>query len=146
MASVIRNTLKEFGANKQGTVFFDRGTDYIFQTFRQTRGSVYYVAEHLGVILGGGGIFPSQGLSSDTCELVKMYLLPSARGIGLGTTLIEKCLEFAKSENYRNVYLETMPELKLALKVYERFGFSYLEHQIGNTGHYGCELWMMKKL
>lgn len=146
IAHVIRSSLKEFGANKPGTVFFDKGTDYLFQSFRQTRGSVYYIAEYNGTVMGGGGIFPSPGLSSDTCELVKMYLLPQARGIGLGKTLIEKCQEFAKKEGYRNVYLETMPELKNALKVYEKFGFKYLEHQMGNTGHYGCALWMLKKL
>ena len=146
MAKVIRSTLEEFGANRQGTVYYDRGTDYLFQSFRQTRGSVYYVAECKGQVLGGGGIFPSPGLSSETCELVKMYLLPEARGIGLGSKLIETCLAFAREAGNRNVYLETMPELKMALKTYEKFGFQYLPHQMGNTGHYGCDLWMLKKL
>jgi putative acetyltransferase len=39
-----------------------------------------------------------------------------------------------------------MPELKQALKTYEKFGFEYLDHPMGNTGHFGCELWMIKKL
>ena len=90
--------------------------------------------------------FPSPGFTSETCELVKMYLLPEARGIGLGSKLIETCLAFAREAGYRNVYLETMPELKMALKTYEKFGFQYLPHQMGNTGHYGCDLWMLKKL
>jgi len=44
------------------------------------------------------------------------------------------------------VYLETMPELKQALKVYEKFGFRYLEGPMGNSGHTGCSLWMLKTL
>ncbi|HWJ93072.1 MAG TPA: GNAT family N-acetyltransferase [Flavisolibacter sp.] len=108
--------------------------------------SVYYVALLNGEPVGGGGIFPSPGLPADTCELVKMYLLPHVRGIGLGKLLIGKCLQFAKENGYENVYLETMPELKQALKTYEKFGFSYLSEAMGNTGHFGCALWMLKKL
>lgn len=145
IARVIRSTLKEFGANHPGTVYYDEATDFLFQAFQLPR-SVYYVALLNGEPVGGGGIFPSPGLPADTCELVKMYLLPHVRGIGLGKLLIGKCLQFAKENGYENVYLETMPELKQALKTYEKFGFSYLSEAMGNTGHFGCALWMLKKL
>ena len=75
-----------------------------------------------------------------------MYLLPQARGTGLGRTLIEKCLAFAKETGYKKVYLETMHELKQALKVYAKFGFEYLQGPMGNSGHTGCSLWMLKSL
>ncbi|MDP9230989.1 MAG: GNAT family N-acetyltransferase, partial [Bacteroidota bacterium] len=107
---------------------------------------VYYVAEINNEVVGGGGIYSSSGLPVDTCELVKMYLRPKVRGMGLGKMLIEKCLEFAKAAGYKKVYLETMPELKQALKVYEKFGFEYLKGPMGNTGHYGCDMWMLKSL
>jgi putative acetyltransferase len=145
LAQVIRSTLKEFGANHPGTVYYDEATDFLFQSF-QTPRSVYYVALLNGEPVGGGGIFPSPGLPENTCELVKMYLLPHVRGIGLGKLLIGKCLDFAKENGYEYVYLETMPELKQALKTYEKFGFNYLPHAMGNTGHFGCELWMLKQL
>jgi putative acetyltransferase len=108
--------------------------------------SVYFVAESDGKILGGGGIFPTEGLSEGTCELVKMYLLPEARGIGLGCTLIEKCLETAKENGFQQVYLETLDEFHLALKIYAKFGFEYLKTPMVNTKHFGCGLWMLKKL
>jgi putative acetyltransferase len=75
-----------------------------------------------------------------------MYLLPHVRGIGLGKKLISDCLEAAIQRGYRNVYLETMPELKDALKTYAKFGFNYLKGPMGNSGHFGCELWMLKKI
>lgn len=146
LASIIRNTLVEFGANHPGTVYFDSSTDNLFGIFQELR-SVYFVAENeKGEVVGGGGIYPTSGLPDDTCELVKMYLLPNARGIGLGRTIIEKCLEAAANLGFKQVYLESMPELKQALKVYEKIGFTYLCSPMGNSGHFGCDLYMLKVL
>jgi putative acetyltransferase len=145
LAKIVRNSLAEFGANKPGTVFFDDTTDHLFELFQQP-GSMYYVAEQDGEILGGGGIFPSEGLPAETAELVKMYLKPEARGKGLGKLLIDKCIEFAKGFGYLQIYIETMPELRKAVSVYEKFGFEYLNGALGNTGHFGCDVWMLKRI
>ncbi|HJW17499.1 MAG TPA: GNAT family N-acetyltransferase [Flavisolibacter sp.] len=146
LASIIRSTLEEFGANKPGTVYFDNTTDALYQLFENTPGAVYYVAEYNNELVGGGGIFPSPGLPEGTCELVKMYLLKKVRGIGLGRMLIQRSLDFAKAYGYTQVYLETMPELKLALKAYEKLGFTYIDSALGNTGHFGCDLFMTMDL
>ena len=145
LALIVRNTLAEFGAANPGTVYFDSTTDSLFELF-QVPNAAYFVAEADGKILGGGGIYPTEGLPEGTCELVKMYLLPEGRGIGLGRTLIEKCLETAKENGFQQVYLETLDELHLALKIYAKFGFEYLCAPLGNTKHFGCGLWMLKKL
>lgn len=145
IAVIVRTSLAEFGANKPGTVYFDPTTDALYELF-QTKGSYYFVAEENGTLLGGGGIFPTENLPAGTCELVKMYLHKDARGKGLGKLLIERCLNWAKQNGYTHVYLETMPELKQALKVYELFGFEYLNGPLGNSGHFGCDRWMLKKL
>jgi len=145
LAKIVRNSLAEFGANKPGTVFFDDTTDHLYEMFQQP-GSIYYVAEQNGEILGGGGIFPSEGLPAETAELVKMYLQPGARGKGLGKLLIEKCIDFATGFGYFQIYIETMPELRKAVSVYEKFGFEYLDGPLGNTGHFGCDVWMLKRI
>ncbi len=146
IANIIRRSLEEFGANHPGTVYYDDSTDHLFELFQSTPQSVYFIAEKEGVILGGAGIFPTEGLPSDTCELVKMYLSPAARGLGLGRMMISKCMDVAVTKGFTNMYLETMPELKKAVSVYEKFGFDYLSGPIGNTGHSGCDIWMLKKL
>ena len=146
LAAVIRTTLKEFGADRPGTVYYDEATDHLYELFSATPASVYYVAVQESSVVGGGGIFPSAGLPADTCELVKMYLKKEYRGLGLGRLLIEKALAFAKASGYNNVYLETMPELQQALKTYEKFGFKYIDQAMGNTGHFGCALWMLLPL
>ena len=145
MARIIRDSLAEFGANRPGTVFFDPTTDNLYELFK-TPGSVYMVAEENGMLLGGAGIFPSAGLPDGVCELVKMYLRKNARGKGLGRRMIDQCLEQASQLGYTKVYLETMPELNKAVRVYEQFGFEYLKGPMGNTGHFGCDVWMLKEL
>ena len=145
IAKIISDTLMEFGAAKPGTVYFDATTDHLFELFQQPK-AAYFVVENEGVLLGGGGIFHTAGLPPDTCELVKMYLHPSIRGRGFGKQIIEHCILTAKLNGFKAVYLETMPELKQALNAYEKFGFKYLSEPLGNTGHFGCGLWMLKEL
>jgi putative acetyltransferase len=146
LANVVRDTLMEFGAARPGTVYYDPTTDALYQLFTGTPRAGYFVAELNGKVMGGGGIYPTPGLPNDTCELVKMYLLPEVRAIGLGSKLIQKSLDFAAAQGFRKVYLETMSELKNALSRYQKFGFKYLNGPMGSSGHFGCELWMLKEL
>ena len=84
LAIIIRAALEEFGANKPGTVYFDDSTDHLYELFSGTPQSLYYVALDGDTVLGGAGIFPTEGLGETTCELGKMYVTPDARGTGLG--------------------------------------------------------------
>ncbi|RYZ22668.1 MAG: GNAT family N-acetyltransferase [Chitinophagaceae bacterium] len=145
IARVIRAALEEFGANHPGTVYYDESTDRLSEVF-EAPGSFYLVAEQDGQVVGGGGIYPTGGLPEGMAELVKMYLRPEVRGIGLGSRLIQAALDWAKEAGYKQVYLESMPELQKALSTYERFGFRYLDAPMGNSGHFGCGLWMLKTI
>jgi putative acetyltransferase len=145
LATIIRQSLEEFKANKPGTVYFDPTTDNLFEVFK-TAGSIYFIAEEDGILMGGCGIYPTQNLPQGTCELVKLYLGSPARGKGLGKMLMQKCLDAAKEIGYKNVYLETMPELTVAVPMYEKLGFTYLPGPLGNSGHDGCSIWMLKTL
>lgn len=146
LAIIVRAALTEFGANKPGTVYFDPTTDDLYTLF-QTPGSYYLVAcDAKGTILGGAGLFPTPGLPDAHAELVKMYLSKEARGQGLGGRLIGMVQEQAKSMGYTHLYLETLPELHRAVKVYEQFGFQYLTGPLGDSGHFGCDVWMLKAL
>ncbi len=146
IAKIIRNSLEEFGANRPGTVYYDDSTDHLFELFAATPNARYYIAEKDNELLGGAGIFPTDALPGGTCELVKMYLTKNARGLGLGRQMIDQCLQVAKELGYTQVYLETMPELKKAVSVYEKFGFVSLSGPLGNSGHTGCGIWMIKTI
>ena len=146
LAKVIRGALEEFGANKPGTVYFDPTTDALFELFNNTPGSYYYVAVINDVIVGGAGIFPTENLPDGTCELVKLYLHKDARGTGLGKQLLNKAMDWAKEYGYKQVYLESMPELSKAVTIYENVGFERINQPLGNSGHCGCDIWMVKPL
>jgi putative acetyltransferase len=145
IAKVIRAALTEFGANKPGTVFYDTTTDHLFELF-QIPGAIYFIAELNGKLVGGAGIYPTEGLPDKTCELVKLYLHKDARGIGLGKQLLLKSMQWAKENEYEQVYLESMPELSKAVSIYENVGFKKIHHALGNSGHDGCDIWMIKNL
>ncbi len=145
LAMIIRNALTEFNADKPGTVYFDDSTDHLYELFQQQEG-VYHVAVFNEHVVGGAGIIHTNGLAADTCELVKLYLSPEVRGKGIGKALMERCLHAAKKAGYKKVYLETMPELIAAIPMYEQFGFTYLSGPLGNSGHTGCDIWMIKLL
>jgi putative acetyltransferase len=145
IAAIIRKILSEFGANKPGTVYFDPTTDDLFQLFSVPH-SAYFIAEADGKIVGGSGVFPTPGLPMGCCELVKLYLLSEMRGQGLGLMLMEKCFLKAIEFGYTQMYLETMPELRTAIGLYEKAGFQYLTGPLGCSGHFGCDLWMIKNL
>jgi len=145
LGAIIQEVLREFGANKPGTAYFDEHLYRLYHSFSPST-SCYWVAELQGAVVGGGGIYPTAGLPAGCCELVKLYLLPQARGRGLGKALMERCLLSAKDLGYRQVYLETMPELSVAVPLYEKAGFRCLPGPLGWSGHHGCSIWMIKDI
>jgi len=145
MAIVIREVLLEMGAPKIGTAYEDKATDKMFENFEKPT-SFYYVIEHNNRVVGGAGIAQLDNFEGNTCELQKMYFLPITRGKGLGSKLINTCLDKAKTIGFENCYLETMPYMNAAQALYKKNGFVNLDKPMGNTGHYSCPVWMLKKL
>lgn len=145
IAFIIRSVLAEFNANKPGTVYYDPATDDLYSLFQQ-RNAAYWVAFYDDEIVGGAGVYPTQGLPQGCCELVKLYLTQAVRGKGFGKALMQHCFTTAKALGYNQMYLETMPELNTAVGLYKKFGFKYLKDALGNSGHFGCSVWMLKSL
>ena len=145
IARIIRDTLTELDAVKPGTVYFDATTDDLYSLFSHPE-SHYTVVEIDGVVVGGGGIFPTEGLPHGTCELVKLYLVPAARSKGIGKGLILSCLEHARNMGFNSVYLEAMKEQQHAVGLYESLGFKYLGAPLGQSGHFACSIWMLNTL
>ena len=145
IAELIRSVFREFGIARPGTVYFDPTTDDLFALF-STPGSEYWVAEDNGKIIGGCGVYPTPGLPEGCAELQKLYLLSSYRGRGAGRELMEKTFESARQLGYTELYLESLPELGRAISLYEKAGFRNIPGRLGNSGHFGCTIWMVKEL
>ena len=145
IADIIRNTLLEFGAAKPGTMYYDPAVYHCFEQF-QKEGCAYFVVEMNDIIVGGGGVFKTEGLPEGIGELARMYLLPEARGKGIGKKLLQYCENTAQSLGYQQLYLESMSELHLSLPLYEKMGYQYLNAPLGESRHFGCGVRMLKHL
>ena len=145
IAEIIRLVMTEFEAVGCGYSINDAEVDDMYTAYTPER-SAFYVVELNGRILGCGGFAPLTGAEQDTCELRKMYFKSELRGLGVGTKLLNLCLEEATSAGFRYCYLETMTTMKQAQHLYGKHGFQYLDKPMGNTGHSSCGTWMARDL
>ena len=145
IAKVIRQVFIDNALPKTGTAYEDQHLDSLFEVYNQPR-AVYFVVENDQKIIGGCGVAQLDNCKDNICELQKMYFLPEARGIGMGTKMMHLCLEKAAEFGFESCYLETLPKMVAAQKLYKKAGFEYLEQPLGNTGHSTCPVWMLKKL
>lgn len=145
VAEMICHVLVEQGAPKVGTAYEDKALDQLFETYQKDR-SEYFVLLEGEEILGSAGISPLENGEPQVCELQKMYFDPAARGRGLGSQMMQACLDFAKANDFKECYIETLPGMKAAQKLYQKTGFEYIQDRMGDTGHYSCSVFMKKQL
>ena len=145
LSRILREVLVEMEIPKKGSAYEDPELDKMFEAYQNPR-SIYYIIEYENHILGGAGISGLKESTSNICELQKMYFHKSIRGKGLGDIMIDKCLTFAIKSNFNKCYIETMPNMLSAQKLYMSIGFEYIDKPLGNTGHSSCPVWMIKTL
>jgi putative acetyltransferase len=145
LAALIRSVFEEHHAPQQNSVYSDPTTDDLY-TFFLHPGSVLWVALINDTIVGCCGIYPTEALEAGCAELVKFYLLPQARGKGIGKQLMLLCFQSAKEFGYKKIYLESFPSFSAAIGMYEKLGFTRLSKPLGNSGHTACNVWMIKDI
>ena len=106
------------------------GVDLSFQNFEQEmatlpgayappQGRLFY-AEHDGSPAGCVGI---RALSEGVCELKRLYVSPPHRGLGVGRELVLAAIRGARQAGYRKMLLDTLPNMRIAVKLYRELGF-----------------------
>ncbi|WP_304196997.1 GNAT family N-acetyltransferase [Flavobacterium alvei] len=145
VAQLIRAVFDELNIPKVGTAYADPYLDLMFEEYSKPK-SAYFLVESEGKIVGGAGVAPLENETEAICELQKMYFLPETRGLGIGSQMMEICLQAAKDFGFKKCYLETMPFMHDAQKLYKKVGFESICSPMGSTGHTSCPVWMLKEL
>ncbi|TDW56380.1 L-amino acid N-acyltransferase YncA [Oceanimonas baumannii] len=140
---IIQHVGAEFGAVGEG---FGPGDEEVLCMSRHyclEHHSRYFVARLNGEIVGGAGLAPLNGMPG-VCELKKLFLLPAARGHGIGRQLADACLDFAAGQGFASCYLDTLGNMSAAICLYEQLGFRHLKAPLAGSVHGGCDVWMLK--
>ena len=62
-------------------------------------------------------------IEDDLFELTKMAVSPATRGKGIGQKLMQHCIAFAKSQNWKGLLLYSNRILENAIHIYRKYGF-----------------------
>jgi GNAT superfamily N-acetyltransferase len=74
--------------------------------------------------------------SDDVAKLRLLPVTPQARGLGLGSRLVKKCIRFAKRAGYKKLTLWTNDVLVEACHIYEKNGFTLVKEESHHSfGH-----------
>ena len=145
VAQLIRAVFDEMDIPKVGTAYADPYLDSMFEEYNKSR-AVYYVVEHNEKIVGCAGIAPLENEAETVCELQKMYFFFFFHALRLDSKMMDLCMQSAISFGFESCYLETMPFMLDAQKLYRKSGFETIAEPMGSTGHVSCPVWMLKKL
>ena len=105
-------------------------------------GGALWLAWRAGEAVGCVALRP---LEDRICEMKRLYVMPAARGHGLGRRLAQMCLSGARQRGYRAIRLATMgEEMPAAMHLYRELGFRetapYGEESLPGVACYGRDL------
>lgn len=80
-----------------------------------------FFAEHDGEPAGCVGVRP---FSEGMCEMKRLYVTPSKRGLNIGRDLAMAGIKAAKALGYKRIMIDTLPAMRIAVKLYRELGFT----------------------
>jgi ribosomal protein S18 acetylase RimI-like enzyme len=87
--------------------------------YAQPKGHIL-LAFHNGELVG---VIAMRPFNAEICEMKRLYVRPSARGLSLGEKLVEQLIERARSSGYQEMRLDVLAEFDRAQALYAKFGF-----------------------
>lgn len=82
---------------------------------------------HLALVDGQpAGCIGLRKLDDTRCEMKRLYVRPAYRKHQLGDRLVQQIMKDAKELGYKQMLLDTLPELDSAIRLYQRHGFDFI--------------------
>lgn len=124
--NLVFSVLNSYGLtpDPEGT---DRDLNDLEKAYFQSGGYFGVIENPEAQIVGCFGLYP---IDSEIAEVRKMYLLPEARGQGLGKESLAQLVNCAKQKGFQRLHLETNQVLKEAIALYLKFGFLPLQGHV----------------
>lgn len=119
-SEVIRSVLSNYGLPWEPTSA-DRDVIDVEECYLATGGE-FWVIELQNTIVGTGAYYPIHR-GKNAVEIRKMYLLPIARGKGLGRYLLQELENAIAKRGFAQIWIETASVLAEAVKLYETSGY-----------------------
>ena len=128
LASIIRTSLEQMHLNLPGTAYSDPELDHLSAYYaREPKKRTYFVAlDDAGQVVGGVGVAEFAPIPN-CAEIQKLYLSDAVRGKGYGKELMRLAETWSREAGYRQLYLETHSNLQIAIKLYQKLGFTEIE-------------------
>ncbi len=99
----------------------DRDVLQVEECYFQSGGE-FWVIEYQNQLVGTAAYHPIER-GKNAVEIRKMYLLPQARGCGLGKYLLQQLEATIISHGFEQIWIETATVLAEAVKLYQRHGY-----------------------
>lgn len=144
-----KDTLAEFSCVGPGYASNDPELTDMYGTYPGPDSRYWVIVDDAGAIHGGGGFSRLKGTPPEDgiCELQKLYFRESLRGQGWGRRLMNHIIDAATTAGYQTLYLESVPRMTAAIRLYETSGFHHLDAHLGATGHHErCTVRMSRAL
>jgi GNAT superfamily N-acetyltransferase len=154
-AATCESLFREYGAWSAGHLAEDFGIvlsaddmEEVHATFRLEQPVLFgprgrlYLVEVDGEPAGVGALKP---IGPDVCEIKRMFVRPSWRGMGIARRILERLISDARELGYRTARLETMTYMREAHDLYRSIGFVDSEPFEAEGAQFGvaqCELFM----
>jgi GNAT superfamily N-acetyltransferase len=91
------------------------------------------------------GAVYSMRRSDEVAQLRLLFVESEARGHGVGSQLVDRCIEFARDRGYERMVLWTNSSLASARRIYDAAGFTQTKeepHPVFPPGTASQELWL----
>ncbi len=98
---------------------FDQELEHFTSEYAAPNGA-FILAEDDGQYVACIGV---RRFADDIGEIKRLYVVPAARGTGLGRALVERIIDVAREMGYRSLLLDTLPFMKEAQALYLSLGF-----------------------